>query len=79
MAQSNKLIFSIDRLNTAVIVLLAFVIFSSCNSQASHSATKTLGMITKEAPESHTFTSLIIETNNGRSKAEIDTVTGYRK
>ncbi len=62
MAQSKKLIFSINWLNKAVTVLLAAVIFISCNSQPSQSATKALDTIPKVAPENRRFTAHLIET-----------------
>lgn len=79
MIQSNKQTFSLNRFCRTLSFLLPVVTFLSCNAQPSKDTTKTVDTNPKVAPESLHFTAHIIENQPDGSKAEIDTVTGYRK
>ena len=78
MIQSNKLPFSFIRFSIFISFLLIAPIFINCNSQSSKNSYKTVDARQKVLPDSLNFIAHIIETNNDGSKAEIDTVTGYR-
>jgi len=68
-----------NRLSGTAATLLTIVILSSCNAQSQKDTVKSGETTPKVAPESLHFTAHITEKQSDGSKAEIDTVTGYRK
>lgn len=79
MTQSDKHTFSLNRFRRTLSLLLTVVTFLSCNAQTSKDTTKAIDANPKVAPESKNFTAHIKENQPDGSKAEIDTITGYRK
>jgi hypothetical protein len=79
MTQSDKQTFYLNRFCGTLSLLLTVVTFLSCNAQTSKDTTKAIDTNPKVAPERKNFTAHIKENQPDGSKAEIDTITGYRR
>jgi len=67
------------RIICVIISVLTFGFLSSCNAQSTKGTVDSPVTNPKVAPESLNFTAQVIEKQADGSKAEIDTITGYRK
>jgi antitoxin component YwqK of YwqJK toxin-antitoxin module len=79
MTQSDNQTFSLNNFYKTISILLTVVCFFSCNAQSSKDTVKTVDTNPKVDSASLHFTAHIVENDGDGSKAEIDTVTGYRK
>ena len=79
MTQPNRLTSSLNWPFRTAATLWIVAVFSGCNGQPKKNVTKSVDIAPKVAPESLHFTAHVIENYDDGSKAEIDTVTGYRK
>jgi antitoxin component YwqK of YwqJK toxin-antitoxin module len=68
-----------NRLSRTAVTLLAITILSGCNAQPQKDKASSVKTTPEVAPESLHFTAHITENQLDGSKAEIDTLTGYRK
>ena len=79
MTRLNSLNYSLNWPCRTAAILWIVAVFSACNGQSQKDVTKSVDLAPKVAPESLHFTPHVIENYDDGSKAEIDTVTGYRK
>ena len=79
MTPPYRLTFFLNWFYKTTTTLLLIAILSGCHAQSQKSTIKSVDTIPKVSQESLHFTAHITEHHPDSSKAEIDTVTGYRK
>lgn len=79
MAELNKLTQFPNKFYKIIIMLFMASIFNNCATKLTAQKTKSENIDPKIATESRNFTSHIVKQSVDGSKAEFDTITGYKK